>query len=129
MLDGLREYAPGVLIFGIPVLGGAFTFIWRDGALRRRGVTVRALCVNQGQDKDGAVALRLQYEVDGKQYLITTQNYTFPPAGIGQRVDVIYDPQRPQFGLMTSELGRGFVPWIVGGIAAALLVLTGISYI
>ncbi|MCZ0987941.1 DUF3592 domain-containing protein [Streptomyces diastatochromogenes] len=129
MLDGLREYGPAVLIFGIPVLAGAILFIWRDGALRRRGVTVRARCVNQGRNKDGEVALRLQYEVDGAQYAITTQHYTFPPAGIGQTVDVIYDPVHPSFGQMASELGRGIVPWIVGGIASVLLVLTGISYL
>ncbi|MEU6573306.1 DUF3592 domain-containing protein [Streptomyces sp. NPDC046805] len=129
LLDGLREYGPGILILGIPALGGSILAIWRDGGLRRRGVAVRALCIDQSRNKEGAVALRLQYEVDGTQYYCTTQNYRFPPAGIGQRVDVVYDPKHPWYALMTSELGRGLVPWIVGGIATVVLVLTGLSYL
>ncbi|MFE1308559.1 hypothetical protein [Streptomyces sp. NPDC058755] len=127
MLDGLRDWVPDILFFGIPSLAGAVLFIWRDGALRRRGVTVRAQCVNQARNKDGAVALQLRYEADGAQYTITTQHYRFPPTGIGQAVEIIYDPVHPWYGQMTSELGRGIVPWFVGGIASILLVLAGIS--
>ncbi|WP_328670523.1 hypothetical protein [Streptomyces sp. NBC_00328] len=129
MLEVLQGNRPGALIFGISVLAGALLFIWRDGNLRRRGIFVSAKCVQQARDGKGLVTLRLAYEVDGLQYYCDSLPYQFPPAGIGQCMDVIYDSKDPSYSEVVSQRGRGIVPWIVGGIAAALLLVTGISYL
>ncbi|WP_159064402.1 hypothetical protein [Streptomyces olivochromogenes] len=63
----------------------------------------------------------------GLQYYCDSMPYQFPPAGIGQRMDVTYDSKDPSYSEVVSQRGRGIVPWIVGGIAAALLLVTGNS--
>ena len=129
MLDGLRDWAPDILFFAIPALAGALLFIWRGGNLRRRGVVVRATCVNQARDAKGLVTLRLIFDVDGTQYYCTSMPYQFPPVGVGQRLDVMYDSKNPGYSEVVDQMGRGIVPWFVGGIATVLLLLAGISYI
>ncbi|MEW2487214.1 hypothetical protein [Streptomyces sp. NPDC048411] len=101
MLDGLHGYAMDILVFGIPVLAGALLFIWRNGNLRRRGVVIRAVCVNKAFDGKGLVTLRLEYEVAGLRYYCDSMPYRFPPVGVGQRLDVIYDSKK------TRLLGGG----------------------
>ncbi|MFI6059128.1 DUF3592 domain-containing protein [Streptomyces sp. NPDC051286] len=128
MLDGLHGWEMDILVFGIPVLAGALLFIWRDGNLRRRGVVIRAACVNKAFDGKGLVTLRLEYEVEGLRYYCNSMPYKFPPVGVGQRLDVIYDSKNPGYSEVVEQRGRGTVPWIVGGIAFIFLLLAGISY-
>jgi hypothetical protein len=122
MANVLRDYFPAILILGIPSVVFSILFIVRDGALRRRGVTVQAKCVNLGRDAKGGVSLQLQYVVDGTAYTLESLPYKFPPAGIGGRLPVVYDPRHPTYSKMKTELGRGIAPWIVGGISAAFIV-------
>ncbi|PWI16692.1 hypothetical protein DI272_22895 [Streptomyces sp. Act143] len=129
MLDGLRDYTGSILVFGIPLAAGAALFIWRHQNLARRGVTVSALCTNTARDAKGLVTLRLMYEVDGRQYHRNSMPYQFPPIGVGQRLDIIYDAKTPEYAEVVEQRGRGRVPWFVGGIALLFLVLLGLAHL
>ncbi|MCX5443763.1 DDE-type integrase/transposase/recombinase [Streptomyces sp. NBC_00569] len=129
MLDGLHSYAIGVLITAVPVLVGALLFIWRDVNLRRRGVVVRAKCVESKRTDKGTVRLRLLYEVEGVQYYCDSLPFPSAPVGVGQRLDVIYDAKTPGYSEVVHQRTSGWVPKIVGTVAVVLLVLTGISYL
>ncbi|RFC78240.1 hypothetical protein DXZ75_11115 [Streptomyces sp. AcE210] len=129
MLEGLHSYAIGVLITAVPVLVGALLFIWRDVNLRRRGVVVRAKCVESKRTDKGTVRLRLLYEVEGVQYYCDSLPFLSPPVGVGQRLDVIYDAKIPGYSEVVHQRTSGWVPKIVGTVAGVLLLLTGISYL
>ncbi|MGP4048308.1 DUF3592 domain-containing protein [Streptomyces sp. 2A115] len=129
MFEALRDYSLGVLILGIPLLLGSLLFIWRDGNLRRRGVVVQAECVNHGRNAEGHVRLQLRFVAEGAVYTCETQGYKFPPAAVGEKVDVIYDPKDPRGAVMAKELGRGVVPLVIGATSGILLLLTAAAQI
>ncbi|MFD8421627.1 DUF3592 domain-containing protein [Streptomyces sp. NPDC059466] len=129
MLDGLRDYTGTILFFGIPLAAGSIVFIWRHQNLARRGVTVHALCSATARNEKGLVTLRLVYEVDGLQYYCDSMPYQFPPIGIGQRLDVIYDAKDPGYAEVVEQRGRGRVPWFLGGIALVFLLLLGLAHL
>ncbi|MER7178778.1 DUF3592 domain-containing protein [Streptomyces hyaluromycini] len=129
MLDGLRDYTGTILFFGIPLAAGSIVFIWRHQNLARRGVTVHALCSTTARNEKGLVTLRLLYEVDGSQYYCDSMPYQFPPIGVGQRLDVIYDAKDPSYAEVVEQRGRGRVPWFLGGIALVFLLLLGLAHL
>jgi hypothetical protein len=129
MLVGLRDYTGSILFFGVALLAGSSIFIWRHQNLARRGVIVPAICSATARNEKGLVTLRLLYEVDGSQYYCNSMPYQFPPVGVGQRLDVIYDAKHPDYAEVVQQRGRGVVPWFVGGIALVFLVLLGLAYL
>lgn len=129
MLETLRDYSPGIMILGIPALAFALLFIWRDGNLRRRGVTVRAECINHGRNSDGNVCLQLRFVIDGTAHACETMHYKFPPVPVGGRTDVVYDPKDPRQAMMKTELGRGVGAWVTASVVAALLLATAAAYL
>ncbi|MFE4264317.1 hypothetical protein [Streptomyces sp. NPDC056883] len=75
--------------------------------LLKRGIRHSAVCVNVGQIAQGSMLL-LEYTPVGspaRQY--TVGPYVFPPVQIGGRMDVIYDPKRPQTVTLPDRLPRG----------------------
>ncbi|WP_329375767.1 DUF3592 domain-containing protein [Streptomyces sp. NBC_01351] len=81
----------GLLIFGISL--GIYV---HSSPLLKRGVRTSAVCVNVGQVAAGSMLL-LEYTPQGgpaRQY--TVGPFVFPPVRVGGRLDVIYDPKRPQ---------------------------------
>ncbi|MFJ3728802.1 DUF3592 domain-containing protein [Streptomyces sp. NPDC090045] len=81
----------GLLVFGISL--GIYV---HSSPLLKRGVRTSAVCVNVGQVAAGSMLL-LEYTPPGgpaRQY--TVGPFVFPPVRVGGRLDVIYDPKRPQ---------------------------------
>ncbi|MET7514215.1 DUF3592 domain-containing protein [Streptomyces sp. NPDC005480] len=129
MLEKVHDYAIPILVIGIPVLAGALLFIWREQSLRRRGVTVRAKCVDKSVTDKGTVRLRLLYEVEGVQHHCDSLPYRVPPVGVGQRLDVIYDSRNPGYSEVADQRTSGVASWIVGGIALLSIVSAGMSFL
>ncbi|MGA6220841.1 DUF3592 domain-containing protein [Streptomyces umbrinus] len=129
MFEVLRDYAPGVMILGIPLFLGSALFVWRDGNLRRRGVVVQADCINHRRNSEGNTSLQLRFVVEGAVYTCETQSYRFPPAAVGEKLDVMYDPRDPRGAMMTAEVGSGRVPWVIGSVAAVSLVATAVAHL
>ncbi|MCX4779825.1 hypothetical protein [Streptomyces sp. NBC_01264] len=74
--------------------------------LLKRGIRHSAVCVNVGQIAGGSMIL-LEYTPVGapaRQY--TVGPFVFPPVQVGGRMDVIYDPKRPQEVTLPDRLPR-----------------------
>ncbi|MFD7256327.1 DUF3592 domain-containing protein [Streptomyces sp. NPDC059874] len=91
----------GLLVFGISL--GLYV---HSSPLLKRGVRTSAVCVNVGQVAAGSMLL-LEYTPRGgpaRQY--TVGPFVFPPVRVGGRLDVIYDPKRPQEVTLPERLPK-----------------------
>ncbi|MGW6707125.1 hypothetical protein ACWGDE_19840 [Streptomyces sp. NPDC054956] len=92
------------------------------GPLLKRGVRTSAVCVNVGQVAAGSMLL-LEYTPPGgpaRQY--TVGPFTFPPVRVGERLDVIYDPKRPQEASLPERLPRSTRGLLIGmAVSGAVL--------
>lgn len=68
--------------------------IFRHGrALRVRGVTVTAQCVNEGNPSNGTSFLRVRFPADGTEWEASVGPFRFPSARIGESLVIVYDPR------------------------------------
>jgi hypothetical protein len=91
----------GLLVFGIAA--GVYA---HARPLLKRGVRTSAVCVDIGRVAEGSVLL-LEYTPQGgpaRQYAVGP--FVFPPVEVGGRLDVVYDPKRPQEVTLPERLPR-----------------------
>lgn len=110
----------GVLV-GLVVFGLSLGFYVHFSPLLKRGVRTSAICVNVGQVAAGSMLL-LEYTPPGsptRQY--TVGPFVFPPVKVGGRLDVIYDPKRPQEVTLPERLPKSTRGLVIGMSASAAL--------
>lgn len=81
----------GLLVFGISL--GIYV---HSSPLLKRGVRTSAVCVDVGQVVAGSMLLLGYTPPSGHARQYTVGPLVFPPVRVGCRLDVIYDPKRPQ---------------------------------
>ncbi|MER5760587.1 DUF3592 domain-containing protein [Streptomyces sp. NPDC002082] len=94
-------------LFGLLAFVISLSVYVQSSPLLKRGVRTSAVCVNVGQIAAGSMLL-LEYTPPGspaRQY--TVGPYVFPPVQVGGRLEVIYDPKRPQHVSLPDRLPQG----------------------
>ncbi|MGW1772136.1 hypothetical protein [Streptomyces sp. NPDC002104] len=95
--------------------------------LLKRGVRHSAVCVDVGQVAGGSMILLEYTPVGSPARRYTVGPFVFPPVRVGGRMDVIYDPKRPQDVTLPDRLPRGtrglLVTAAVSGTVLAACVL------
>lgn len=123
---------PFLLIALVPLLWGARSQ-WTKGALLRSGATARGTVVElrrvpgspsvrMGKGSASSPVVRYTPPSGGERIVVGSTNRYPAPWRVGDAVDVVYDPDRPERADLRSELtGWGF--WFGVWCAVALLPL------
>ncbi|WP_159393587.1 DUF3592 domain-containing protein [Streptomyces sp. TN58] len=96
-----------ILVVGFLVFAFSAGFYFHSSPLLKRGVWTSAVCVNVGQVAQGSVLLLEYTPVGGPARQYTVGPFVFPPVAVGGRLDVIYDPKRPQEVTLPERLPKG----------------------
>ncbi len=119
----LITFAALVGLVGFAVSLGVFV---HSSPLVKRGVRTSARCVAVGQVAAGSMLL-LEYTPPGgpaRQY--TVGPYVFPPVQVGGRLDVVYDPKRPQEVSLPERLPKSTRGLVVAMAVFGALLLFGV---
>ncbi|MEV1068016.1 DUF3592 domain-containing protein [Streptomyces sp. NPDC050263] len=116
------DWTPARFLVAMPFFGMAVLLYLRHRALVRRGVTVKAECVDRrwsGQGDKPTYVLRYTAEGGGEKFHIDADEREVP-AGTreGDLVDVCYDPQKPQRAMAARSVNASF--WKRGYEVASL---------
>lgn len=115
------------VLVGLLVFGLSLGIYLHSSPLLRRGIRPSAVCVNVGQVAAGSMLLLEYTPVGAPARQHTVGPFVFPPVRVGGRMDVIYDPKRPQEVSLPERLPkstRGLVIAMVvsGAVLAACAV-------
>ncbi|MFD6912202.1 DUF3592 domain-containing protein [Streptomyces virginiae] len=110
------------VMVGLVVFGISLGVCVHSSPLLKRGVRTSAVCVNVGQVAAGSMLL-LEYTPPGgpaRQY--TVGPFVFPPVQVGGRLNVIYDPKRPQEVSLPERLPQSTRGLVIGmAVSGAVL--------
>lgn len=121
-------------VFGIfAVLGLIFLVValafWTTGsrfrstALHTQGTVIRMVTHEDSEGGHGHIPV-VQYRVDTQTYEIEGTVSSSPPAyHVGETVNILYQPQKPDAGQIDSFIEQGFLPLIFGGIGGIFFVI------
>jgi hypothetical protein len=79
-------------VLSLLVLGIAARIFQRGQALRVRGVRVTGTCINVSAPSHGTLSVQVRYSAEGSERVAILGPFTFPPARIGESMEVVYDP-------------------------------------
>ncbi|MER6776706.1 MULTISPECIES: hypothetical protein [unclassified Streptomyces] len=121
------------LLIGLLVLGISAGVYIHSSPLLKRGVRTSAVCVNVGQVAQGSMLLLECTPRGGPARQYTVGPFVFPPVRVGGRMEVVYDPKRPQEVSLPERLPkstRGLViAMAVSGTAVAACGAVALAYI
>jgi hypothetical protein len=116
----------GILVFLLVVLTSLIINHVTRSTLRRRGVQVRATCVDQVQHSDGKYRVHVAYvDSDGAEVRkVLGTIYKAPPLPLGTETDIVYDPEDRKAPLFSVDAysGKWAPVWIA--VVSTLTVLT-----
>ncbi|MFB7976966.1 DUF3592 domain-containing protein [Streptomyces vinaceus] len=119
-------------VIGLLVLGISAGVYIHSGPLVKRGVRTSAVCVSVGQVAQGSMLLLEYTPRDGPARQYTVGPFVFPPVKVGGRMEVVYDPKRPQEVSLPERLPkstRGLVMTMtVSGAVVAAGVVMALTY-
>ncbi|MFJ4950229.1 hypothetical protein [Streptomyces sp. NPDC088760] len=119
----------GILVFLLVILTSLIVNHVTRSTLRRRGVQVRATCVNQVRGSDGKYRIHMEYvDTDGatvRKVLGTI--YKAPPVSLYAETDIVYDPEGRRAPLFSVDAygGKWAPVWIA--VVGTLTVLTTLA--
>ncbi|MEX0169821.1 DUF3592 domain-containing protein [Streptomyces sp. LMG1-1-1.1] len=110
-----------LIVFGVSL--GVYV---HAGPLLRRGVRTSALCVDVGQVAAGSMLLLEYTPRGGPARRHTVGPFVFPPVKVGGRLDVIYDPKRPQEVSLPDRLPRGTRGLVIAMAVSGAVLVAGV---
>jgi hypothetical protein len=102
----------------------------RGRRFKKTGVVVEALCVGHfTPSASGYAGAVLEYSVDGSGPLrAEVTKHKYPPAAVGQRVEVMVNPQVPGRAILQSERDAkvGLVFYLMSTLVLAIIFVAGL---
>ncbi|MFE6848325.1 DUF3592 domain-containing protein [Streptomyces sp. NPDC057686] len=119
-------------LIGLLVLGISAGVYIHSSPLLKRGVRTSAVCVSIGQVAHGSMLLLEYTPRDGPARRYAVGPFVFPPVEVGGRMEVVYDPKRPQEVSLPERLPkstRGLaIAMTVSGAVVAAGVAVALTY-
>ncbi|MFE0650043.1 DUF3592 domain-containing protein [Streptomyces sp. NPDC059534] len=116
-------------LIGLLGLGISLGVYAHAGPLLKRGVRTSARCVAIGQVAAGSMLLLEYTPQDGPARQYTVGPYVFPPVQVGGRLDVIYDPKRPQEVSLPERLPKGTRGLVVVMAVSGAVLVASVTWI
>ncbi|MEV6734324.1 MULTISPECIES: DUF3592 domain-containing protein [unclassified Streptomyces] len=115
------------LLIGLLVLGISAGVYIHSSPLLKRGVRTSAVCVNIGQVAQGSMLLLEYTPRDGPARQHTVGPFVFPPVKVGGRMEVVYDPKRPQEVSLPERLPKSTRGLVIAMTVSGAVVAVGVA--
>ncbi|MFD4862911.1 hypothetical protein [Streptomyces atratus] len=99
------------------VLGVTVRIFWRGRALR-----VRGKCINVSAPSHGSLFVQVRFPAEGSEWVAILGPFNFPPARVGEPMEVVYDPRNLSNSETPEQITDGRLTMAVMVFASVVLV-------